>query len=90
MYLVLTSASILLIAYQASESAQDTELALSLSESTISIQNPVPTYYSPNDICFVNEHEGWILGNYDLVLETKDGGISWTTKTLGEMDDIQI
>jgi photosystem II stability/assembly factor-like uncharacterized protein len=30
-----------------------------------------------NDIYFINENEGWIIGNSNKVLHTVDGGDTW-------------
>lgn len=34
-----------------------------------------------NDIHFINNQEGWVVGNVGLIAHTDDGGASWTTQT---------
>lgn len=34
-----------------------------------------------NDIHFINNQEGWVVGNVGLIAYTEDGGASWTTQT---------
>jgi len=34
-----------------------------------------------NDIHFINNQEGWVVGNVGLIAHTEDGGASWNTQT---------
>jgi photosystem II stability/assembly factor-like uncharacterized protein len=42
-----------------------------------------------NDICFVNQREGWIAGERGLLLRTTDGGATWTEMALSTHANLQ-
>lgn len=40
--------------------------------------NLAPSGFRPNSVCFISENEGWIGSNYETVVHTVDGGVTWT------------
>ncbi len=62
------------------------EIAIELAQQCVTVQNPNPIYYNCNDIYFKNKNEGWLLGFYGVLLETKNGGRSWQKKMLKDLD----
>lgn len=56
------------------------------------IQNPIVGGNTLNDVQFLNENEGWIVGNAGTILHTTDGGLNWnalggvTSKDLLSLD----
>jgi photosystem II stability/assembly factor-like uncharacterized protein len=42
-----------------------------------------------NDICFPNDHTGWICGNNGYIYKTTDGGDSWTQQNSGVTKNLQ-
>jgi photosystem II stability/assembly factor-like uncharacterized protein len=69
-----------------SQNQLNRELAIALANRTVTVQNPVPVHYDVKGIYFLNDHKGWVLGRYDIILETNDGGLSWSTRYLSELD----
>lgn len=47
--------------------------------------NPTPTGYNLNDVCFVDEYIGYVVGDKGTILKTEDSGVTWTTLTTGSL-----
>ena len=48
---------------------------------------PVPEIQNLNDVCFVNEQKGWVVGEGGLIQFTGDGGTTWETQHKNETWD---
>ncbi len=50
---------------------------------------PLPTEATLADLSFIDENHGWLVGNRATLLETNDGGDTWTQRML-DLGDEQI
>jgi photosystem II stability/assembly factor-like uncharacterized protein len=41
------------------------------------------TYPSINDVCFISENEGWIVGSAGAIYKSIDGGLTWSEQNSG-------
>jgi len=48
---------------------------------------PLPEIQNLNDVCFVNEQKGWVVGKGGLIQFTGDGGATWETQHKNETWD---
>jgi len=46
-------------------------------------QSPLPTGYTLHSIDFVNATTGWAVGGMGTIVNTTDGGITWSTQISG-------
>ncbi len=50
---------------------------LSIAQSDSNHQSPLPTRYSPMDVNFIDQNEGWAVGVNGTIIHTTDGGGNW-------------
>jgi photosystem II stability/assembly factor-like uncharacterized protein len=47
-----------------------------------------PIAYGTKDVQFINKDTGWVVGLFDCILKTVDGGATWTYQRSGNADNI--
>lgn len=45
-------------------------------------QSPLPTESTIYDVCFVNDQQGWIVGDHGEIYRTNDNGNNWERKSI--------
>jgi len=60
-------------------------LLTSVSFAQWELQYPVPTDKNLEDVCFVDDLNGWAVGEQGVIIYTNDGGITWDFQNSGSM-----
>ncbi len=47
------------------------------------LQYPLPTDQYLEDVCFVDDLSGWVVGKHGTIIHTNDGGVSWEFQESG-------
>jgi len=61
----------------------DTAQALSPAGAGWFWQNPLPQGNRLEDVAMIDAKPGWAMGRGETALQTRDGGLTWTTRLVG-------